>query len=154
MAKGLAYFAYGTLLGERHMQSRYPSAERIGSAVYEDHELGFYAYGDGVGGGCTIVERPSAELVGVLYALSDEDLARLMAVDGYANWYERREIEVRLPDASIRSAVTLCVVEGHGDWAPPDEYGRLVTEGAREARLPPDYQARLMQIVADAQRKR
>ena len=148
----LPYFAYGTLLGETHMRSRYPSAERAGTAVYEGHELGFYAYGDVPGGGCTIVERPGADLIGVLYRLSDEDMRHLMAVDGYAREYERREIDVRLPDGTTTQAVTLRVNDGNGAWSPPDEYGRLVTDGAGEANLPVTYQARLSQIVAEAQR--
>jgi gamma-glutamylcyclotransferase len=151
MADRLPYFAYGTLLGERHTRNRYPSAQPIGHAVYEGHELGFYAYGNGEGGGCTIIDHPGADLIGVLYRLSDEDMARLMAVDGYERWYERREIDVRLPDGKTARAVTLRVHGGEGYWVPPDEYGRLVTDGAREARLPAEYQARLARIVAEAQ---
>lgn len=146
----LPYFAYGTLLGEQHMRSRYPSAENLGQAVYEGHELAFHRYGDGHAGGCTIVDRPDAHLIGILYRLSERDMATLLEVGGDAAWYEAREIEVHRSDGSVVRAVTLRVDGDAGSWVPPTPYGRLVTDGAREAALPQDYIARLDRLVADA----
>jgi gamma-glutamylcyclotransferase len=146
----LPYFAYGTLLGEAHMRSRYPSAENVGHAVYADHELAFHRYGDGGAGGCTIVAKPGARLIGVLYRLSDEDMATLLEVGGDARWYEARRIDVQTPDGSTVHAVTLRVDGDAGPWVPAEPYGRLVTDGAREAALPTDYIERLDRIVTDA----
>lgn len=148
---GKPYFAYGTLLGLSHMQSRYPSATPVGQAVYRDHELGFWQYSDGVeGGGCTIVDSPGRDLIGVLYRLDADDARRLLEVDGFVDEYEVRDIEVTDDKGSAVSAFTLRVDPNNGTWAPPDDYAGLVTNGAAEAGLPAEYQERLSAIIADA----
>jgi hypothetical protein len=146
----LPYFGYGTLLGESHMKRSYPSSETLGTAVYEDHELAFHRYGSQDEGGCTIVERPGASLYGVLYHLHETDMARLLEVGGAASFYEAREITVRRPSGELTRAITLRVEGNAGPWAPPEPYGRLVTDGAAEANLPPDYRAHLVQTIENA----
>ena len=147
------YFAYGTLLGLSHMQSRYPSARPIGQATYADHELGFWRYGNGVdGGGCTIVDSPGRHLIGILYRLDADDARRLLEVDGLRDQYEVRHIDVTDQDGRVTPAYTLRVDPDNGVWPPPDDYAGLVTSGAAEADLPPDYQARLHDIIAQARR--
>jgi hypothetical protein len=148
----LLYFAYGTLLGATHMRSRYPSAVSQGLATYDAHELGFSRYeaDSSVAGGCTIVDAPGSVLIGVLYELNEADMTRLLAVDGESEWYERREVDVVRASGGRVRAVTLRVKRHQADWIPPVPYGHLVTEGAREAGLPIDYQERLSQIVVDA----
>ena len=146
----LPYFGYGTLLGEGHMRASYPSAEVIGTGIYDGYELAFHRYGAQGEGGCTIVARPGAQLHGVLYRLNDADMDRLMEVGGAARHYEARPIEVRLPSGATTRAVTLRVDGDEGPWVPPEAYGRLVTDGAAEAGLPADYQARLGSIVDEA----
>jgi hypothetical protein len=151
-AAALPYFGYGTLLGQSHMRTSYPSAEPLGTGTYDGHELGFHRYGTQGDGGCTIVPRAGAALYGVLYRLDDPDMQRLMDVGGAAAHYEAREIDVRLLSGETVRAVTLRVDGDEGPWSPPEAYGRLVTDGAAEARLPEAYQARLRAIVESAQR--
>lgn len=151
IAAQLPYFGYGTLLGHSHMRQRYPSARPVGRASYADHELGFWRYGDGIdGGGCTIVESPGRQLVGVLYRLDEEDTRKLLAVDGYASEYEVRQVEVACEDGRSVTAYTLRVGQNNGTWPPPDDYAGLVTAGAVEADLAADYRARLAEIIAVA----
>jgi hypothetical protein len=154
MTNSLPYFGYGTLLGEAHMRRSYPSAEVVGKGIYEGHELGFHRYGTQGEGGCTIVSRPGAALHGVLYRLDDGDLKRLMAVGGAAAFYEAREISVRLTSGEPAQAVTLLVDGDEGIWSPPSAYAGLVIDGAAEAGLPAEYQARLREIVEMAQASR
>jgi len=145
------YFAYGTLLGLSHMRTRYPSAQPMGLAVYAGHELGFWRYSEGVeGGGCTIVESPAQQLIGVLYRLDPEDTSRLLDVDGLRDQYEVRHIEVTDEVGAVIPAYTLRVDPDNGVWPPPDEYAGLVTRGANEAGLPDEYRARLDEIIAVA----
>jgi gamma-glutamylcyclotransferase len=133
------------------MQSRYPSATPVGHAVYRDHELGFWRYSDGVeGGGCTIVDSPGRDLLGVLYSLDADDARRLLAVDGFDVQYEVRDIDVTAGDGSRVSAFTLRVNANNGTWPPPDDYAGLVTNGAAEAGLPAEYQERLSAIIGEA----
>jgi hypothetical protein len=150
----LPYFGYGTLLGAGHMRERYPSAASLGLATYEGHELDFLRYDSADKGGCSIAERRGARLIGVLYTLSNEDMDRLLAVGGDAEWYEARKIDVKMNDGRIAKAITLRVNGARGPWVPPAAYGRLITEGAVEANLPADYRAKLNAIVAEAQRGR
>jgi hypothetical protein len=148
----LPYFGYGTLLGARHMRERYPSAEPLGISIYDRHKLGFARYATAASGGCTIVSDPGGRLWGVLYRMSDGDVAKLLAVGGDAQWYEAREIDVRMAeDGRLMRAVTLRVNGDRGPWVPPAAYGRLITDGAHEANLPAEYCAQLATIVAKAQ---
>ena len=145
------YFAYGTLLGLSHMRSRYPSAKPVGRATYPDHELGFWQYGDGVeGGGCTIVDSPGRHLIGILYSLDAADTRRMLEVEGFKEQYEVRHVEVTDQAGTVTPAFTLRVDPDNGVWSPPDDYAGLVTNGAAEAGLPDDYQARLREIIAEA----
>lgn len=102
-------------------------------------------------GGCSIAAKPGARLIGVLYRLSEEDMDRLLAVGGDAEWYEAREIEVIKTGGDRVRAVTLRVDGDRGPWVPPDPYVRLIIDGAAEANLPADYRARLGEIVSAAQ---
>ncbi|MDH6232230.1 gamma-glutamylcyclotransferase [Mesorhizobium soli] len=146
------YFAYGTLLGERHMRESYPSAKATGVAFYDQHELGFWRYADAASGGCTIVHNPDGILFGVLYELSREDMARLLEVGGLAAWYEARELDVTRVTGGRTRVVTLRVEGNRGPWVPPVDYAALVTNGAREAALPQEYIAKLDSIVEKARR--
>jgi hypothetical protein len=148
----LPYFGYGTLLGLTQMRRNYPSAEILGHAFYDQHELGFWRYADASDGGCTIVYNPDSILFGVLYRLSEEDMAKLLAVGGLAQWYEARELDVtRVTGGRVR-AVTLRVEGNRGAWVPPIEYASLVTNGAVEAGLPAEYRTKLDAIVATARK--
>ena len=151
-AADLPYFGYGTLLGLTQMRRNYPSAEILGYAFYDQHELGFWRYADASEGGCTIVYNPDGILFGVLYRLSQEDMAKLLAVGGLAEWYEARELDVtRVTGGRVR-AVTLRVEGNRGPWVPPAEYAALVTDGAVEADLPQEYRVKLNEIVANARK--
>ena len=148
----LPYFGYGTLLGETQMRRNYPSARKIGLGFYDQHELAFWRYADAADGGCSIAHRPDSILFGVLYELSQADMTMLLEVGGLAKWYEAREIDVtRVTGGRVR-AITLRVEGYRGDWVPHADYAALVTNGAREAGLPAEYQAKLDAIVENARR--
>ena len=146
----LTYFGYGTLLGETKMRQSYPSARPIGVGFYDQHELGFWRYADASDGGCTIVHNPDGILFGSLYELSPEGMAHLLTVGGLADWYEAREIDVTRVSGGRVRAITLRVEGNRGPWVPPADYANLVTNGAREASLPPEYCAKLDEIVRKA----
>ena len=151
-ASDLPYFGYGTLLGLTQMRRNYPSAEVLGLAFYDQHELGFWRYADASDGGCTIVYNPDSILFGVLYRLSEDDMANLLTVGGLAEWYEARELDVtRVTGGRVR-AITLRVEGNRGPWIPPTAYASLVTNGAVEANLPAEYRAKLDAIVSRAQK--
>lgn len=151
--RGKPYFGYATLLGESHMRSRYPSARSLGLATYVDHELGFWNHGEGIsGGGCTIVESPGRNLIGILYDLDSVDTDRLLAVDGLSDQYEVRQIEVIDTECSMVPAYTLRIRSNNGAWTPPDDYARLIMNGAEEAGLPQKYRNRLRAIIVGVHR--
>ncbi|WOC15608.1 gamma-glutamylcyclotransferase family protein [Pseudochrobactrum sp. MP213Fo] len=149
----LPYFGYGTLLGYTHMRQQYPSANMIGVGFYAGHELGFARYADASDGGCTIISNSNGIVFGVLYQLSDEDMARMLKVGGLAQWYEIRELDITLVKGGSVRALTLRVDGDRGSWAPPPDYAALVIDGAKEAMLPPEYQQKLNAIVSLAQSK-
>jgi hypothetical protein len=147
----LPYFGYGTLLGAGHMRERYLSAEPLGLAFWEGHQLDFLRYESAERGGCSIAAKPEGILFGVLYRLSRADMDRLMAVGGDAEWYDAPVIEVTRVTGGRMRAVTLRVNGERGPWAPPAAYAKLIIDGAAEAGLPAEYRALLDEIVAAAQ---
>lgn len=81
------YFAYGSNLDVGAMKRRCPEAEGIGPAVLDNWRLAERYYAD--------IEASRGDRVhGVLYAVTDRDLAMLDVCEGCPELYERIGVEV------------------------------------------------------------
>ena len=92
------YFAYGSNMNPARMAKRCPGAIALGGAVLLNHRLAERLYAD--------IDFVSGENVeGVLYLISEANLARLDAFEGYPKVYRRLWLEVEF-DGGIYQAIT------------------------------------------------
>lgn len=146
------YFAYGNLIDVAFMQAACPSATPVAVARLEDHELRFVKCTDPAHGGCTLIPAPGAVTWGVQYEMSDADRA---ALDASAGVEEKRwglkPITVTARDGRQIETVTYFIPDDRGPHKPTESYVGPITKGAAELDLPEGYQARLQEIIAEAQ---
>ena len=142
----MLYFAYGSNMWREQMRQRCPEHELIGAAVLKDHALCFPRFSTirqcGVAG---IMEKPGAEVWGVLYRLNARDLATLDKREGYdpaspphLNRYDRRTIRV-LSNGDTLDCLTYIARPEPGTHIPSVEYMSAIITGAEEHGLPAEY---------------
>ena len=151
MRKPVLYFAYGSNLDHEQMCSRCPESRVVGLASLPDHRLTFPLYSDHWGGGAAGVSHAHGSTVwGVLYELSDSDLAALDRYEGWRgpgdhhNLYDRDMVTVELTrpdDGSVprRVRAYTYLARTLNPTPPSRRYLDAVLKGARHHRLPPEY---------------
>lgn len=147
------YFAYGSNLNPAQMALRCPGHKVVGMAALRDHKLAYPLTSHDWGGGvASLVTAHGMNAWGVVYDLTDEDLAALDGYEGYRgpgdqhNLYDREPVFVDLTrpdDGSIpRRVRALCYLARPSNPAPPSRrYLDAILEGARHHRLPDEYVA-------------
>lgn len=142
----MLYFAYGSNLDAAQMKSRCPDMQVIGIARLEDHALCFPRLSELRGCGvCSIEPRKGERIWGVVYRLSQADLASLDTCEGFVpglppheNHYNRHPVSVVLEGAPTR--VDTYIANRQDNPPPPSAaYLRHMREGARHHGLPADY---------------
>lgn len=124
MTRTALYFAYGSNLDLAQMRARCPTATPIGPATLPGVRLVFAGHSPTRGGGVATVERDAdAQVQGLLYALTEEDLALLDRCEGVPFTYDR---------------VLKTVVDEHGRRRRAQVY-RLAPDLAEEALPGPRY---------------
>jgi hypothetical protein len=150
------YFAYGSNMEEKQMARRCRSTRFVGIATLPDRGLAFTR--KSVNRGCGVadaVKSPGHKMWGIIYELSDADVASLDTSEGYRpgrtwNSYWRRPCTVFLggDDSRPFSAETYFAEAQPTPPRPNEAYKLLIVGGAR-GRLPPEYVAELERIEAD-----
>lgn len=89
-------FAFGSNLSVAQMQRRCPGAVLVGPAMLDGYRLAFGSHSSGWNGGVATVVRAKGHRVrGVVYQLSEEDVARLDRCEGTPWQYRRVSGRVR-----------------------------------------------------------
>ena len=152
------YFAYGSNLDPDQMRVRCPDHKVVGLAALRDHKLSFPLMNPEWGGGVAgLAVSHGAVLWGVVYELSDADIAALDQHEGFVgegspnNVYDREAmwVELKRPDdGSIprRIRAATYVPRQVNPARPSPRYIEAILRGARHHRLPDEYVARLAQI--------
>jgi gamma-glutamylcyclotransferase (GGCT)/AIG2-like uncharacterized protein YtfP len=151
----MLYFAYGSNLNPEQMDRRCPGHKVVGMAALRDHRLAFpltsHDWGGGVAG---LQPSHGTSAWGIVYELSDEQLAALDRYEGYQgpedqhNLYDRQTVFVDLTrpdDGSIpRRVRASCYFARPSNPAPPSRrYLDAILAGARHHHLPEEYVAAL-----------
>lgn len=154
----MLYFAYGSNLDPDRMRQHCPDHKVVGLAALRDHRLVFPRTSHDWGGGVASLQLAhSATLWGIVYQLSDADVAALDTYEGWRaagdqhNVYDRETMFVDLTrpdDGSFpRRLRALVYVARPSNPAPPSRrYMDAILKGARHHRLPEDHIAMLEQI--------
>jgi len=159
----MLYFAYGSNLDPEQMKSRCPSHRVVGLAELKEHRLVFPLFSQRWGGGVASVQPAhGASVWGMLYELTDADLAALDAIEGFVgpgnqhNVYDRESISVDLARADdgsfprrVRAAIYLA--RPSNPSPPSPRYLETMLRGARHHRLPEEYITRLAAVPVRAE---
>ena len=118
------YFAYGSNLNLRQMQSRCPGARTVGRAVLPNHALAFGGFSHAWGGAvASVLRSKGSQVQGLLYELDDVDLKSLDRFEGHPFAYERVIRLVQDDSGRRRRATTYIQPEdGFDAWTPAQEY--------------------------------
>jgi len=99
----MLYFAYGSNLDPAQMRERCPESTVVGLASLADYRISFPRYSNRWGGGTASIQLAHGETAwGVLYELTDEDLAKLDGFEGFVgeddqhNAHNREHVTVEL----------------------------------------------------------
>ncbi len=121
------YFAYGLNTNLDSMQTRCPDAECLGPAELLNFELEFSHH-------CNVRYRAGSRVPGLLWSITDQDLASLDITEGYPYYYTREGAPVEHNNEHKLAIVYIMV--GETELAPPGEnYWNLVQSGYRENRI-------------------
>lgn len=152
MATTTIYFAYGSNMAADVMLRICPSGRRMGVGYVPNHRLAFTRKSVRTGSGVAdIAPARNGEVWGVLYELSDFDLAALDRKEGNGWAYVRTAVVVRrIPKLDEIRAVTYTVLHKEDqEIRPSDTYIAGLVRGAEEAGLPAAYVATLRTVVQD-----
>jgi gamma-glutamylcyclotransferase (GGCT)/AIG2-like uncharacterized protein YtfP len=154
----MLYFAYGSNLDPDQMRDRCPAHGVAGLAVLREHRLSFPLFSERWGGGVASVQLAHGRDVwGVLFELTDGDLAALDGYEGFRapmdhhNVYDREQVWVELTrpdDGSIprRVRAWIYLARPSNPMPPSRRYLDAILKGARHHRLPEDYVAALAAV--------
>jgi gamma-glutamylcyclotransferase len=147
-------FAYGSNMNWDQMRKRCPSSRFVGIAALLDYKLAFTRKSIKRGCGVAdVVSEVGTKVWGVLYEISDFDVAKLDTIEGFRpgrekNSYSRRECSVFL-DGNDQRPLKVSVYSGDPQPNPPlpnVAYKNLILTGARHWNLPEEYIHELEQI--------
>ncbi len=119
------------------MCARVSSARALGAAQLSAHRFVFNKRGRDGSAKANLVRDADARVWGVVYEIAAHHLEVL---DGYEGGYERRRLEVRMPDRTVESHVYLSqrLID---DPRPFDWYREHVLVGAAQHGLPEPYRS-------------
>jgi hypothetical protein len=149
-------FAYGSNMDFAQMCERCPSAQFICIAILKDHRLAFRRKSkDRKCGVSDVVPKPGAVVWGVVYEITEYDLAVLDIKEGYRpsrlaedNSYNRRTESVFQDGAETKplNVEIYFAVPQENPPLPNQTYKDLIMNGARHWELPVDYRTELEKI--------
>lgn len=131
------YFGYGRNTDVDEMRRRCARSELLGVG-----RLDGWRFSITTRGYATVVEEPDGEVHGLVWALTDADLAALDDKEGVAvGTYHRVRTEVSLEASTVVAEVYLASDDTPGD--PWDDYIEIISDAARRHEFPAHYRREL-----------
>ena len=130
----VAFFAYGSNLAKSTMNARAGGFINATKAEMPGYSLIFASQDARPAefGVATPVQSESANVLGALYYLAPEQLSALDKQSGAPNFYERKEVNVALPDGSTVKAQAYFLAGSTHPAAPSRPYYLAVQGGMKE----------------------
>ena len=141
------YFAYGSNMSLARLRHRISTAELLGAARLDGHQLRFHKRGMDGSGKCDAFHTGHGghTVHGVLFRIDAAGKAALDEFEGLGAGYDEKQVSVSLGSSRIE-AVTYFATLIDAAFKPFDWYLEHVLVGAREAQLPVPYVAQLEQV--------
>jgi len=121
------YFAYGMNTNLDSMQTRCPEAECLGPAELLNFELEFSHH-------CNVQYRAGWRVPGLLWSITDRDLASLDITEGYPYYYTREAAPVE-HEGKYKLAIVYTMVGETETYPPGEYYWNLVQTGYQENKI-------------------
>ena len=136
------YFAYGSNLCIRRMESRTGPIREIRVCVLKGYRLAFNKQGDSGDIYANIIAEDDGEVWGVIYLCDQAAMAKLDLREGVAGGHYRREnVTVVAKAAETVPAIAYIAQPAYvcAEGRPSDDYLGKILKGAREHGLPEGY---------------
>lgn len=127
----MLYFAYGMNCHPREMARRCPDSVYLGRARAPGYRLDFNLH-------CDITADGASEVYGALWSITDACLANLDLLEGYPDYYVRKQILV-WPEHEDQSRIATTyemVPENKVALAPNTSYWSMVSDAYEQLGLP------------------
>ena len=118
------YLAYGMNTNLGGMSRRCPKAESMGKVVLQDYILAFR-------GCCDIIHAPGQRMECALWNITSECEAALDILEGYPNFYGKKEVKVKYKNRTIRAMIYFMQDRDLLDF-PSESYLQMVSKGYRQ----------------------
>jgi len=135
----MIYFAYGSNMSFRRLNSRITNISKVGVATLTHHELRFHKISEKDGSGkCDIFEtsNPEHRVMGVIYKIDPLEKSTLDRYEGIG--YETKQVDVEINGGRV-NAFAYYATHINQDLKPLHWYKEHVLRGARENNLPYQY---------------
>lgn len=134
-------------MDQGQMSERCPSSVLAGPAVLKNYRLAFTIYSPKRKCGCAdVVLETGSYVYGLLYKLTDDDMARMDHFEGHPVHYQRTKVDIVFNKETL-SAYTYEVVNKNEGVLPSKEYASLLQKAAKTFDFPKSYQDFLSRIT-------
>ena len=144
------YFSYGSNISLEKMQKLCPQAILIGVGYLSDYQLVFTTHLEQRSrGGADVVPQADAQVWGLVYQISDAELAAMDANKFYPEIYDRIEVYIQLRDTQATTiAWTYVMQDKQKSFAQPSaDYIQLLLNAAQANGFPMAYQEYLRSFM-------
>lgn len=122
------------------MKKRCASSTPIEAGCLRGRRLEFTAYSSHWRGGVAdVVPEQAAEVWGVVYEISNEDLKRLDEYEGEGSCYKRFQTTIEASSGIVADVWVYEVIDRGGPFRPSREYLRIMKEAAEWFKFPKSY---------------
>ena len=127
------YFAYGSNLDKQQMKTRCPDCKPLYPAILPNYKLVFVGWSRLYQGGtASIVRIRGSKVRGAVYEISEADLRRLDAAEGYPRERNRIKVIVFDEDGTPIEALTFVKTGREEETKPSPEYAAIIYRGYRD----------------------
>ena len=118
------YLAYGMNTNKKQMASRCPKSRSLGAVKLRGHKLAFKQF-------CDAVVSHDSDMDCVLWDITPECERALDILEGYPDFYGKKEVKVNYKGRQIR-AMIYAMTNHYGKGYPSEHYLNMVIEGYLE----------------------
>jgi GNAT superfamily N-acetyltransferase len=143
----MKYFAYGSNMSLPRIRARLTQCDYLGVYRLEAHSLKFHKSSQDGSAKCDAFFTGSSSdyILGTLYEIDEKDKQTLDCIEGLGAGYNEKSVSVMDARGRIETARIYYATHIENRRLPFDWYHYHVITGAREARLPVDYIASIVQ---------
>ncbi len=137
----MLYFGYGSNLSTKYTKPYFPSAKVVKRAMLPNYHIEFRKYSTDLEGGIsTIIEAPGEFVEGIIYDVTEEEIAEMdILEDVPLGLYKRETFMVQGKDGKWELADLYRVCNPKGPYTPSKKYVGYMLEGMKEHNFEPEY---------------